>query len=91
MLAGHTHRPLLPKPGEGFYLNDGSCVHPRCITAIELENGKLTLVKWSVMVCHGRSLSVEREVLEGPFFWEEYWESGSFSSGERSGELPGKR
>lgn len=73
ILAGHTHRPELPKPGEGLYCNDGSCVHPRCITAMEIEYGKLTLVKWSVLVRHGRMLSVEREVLEGPTPFADYW------------------
>lgn len=73
LIAGHTHRPVLPAPGESFYLNDGSCVHPRCITAMELENGAVTLVKWSVMPRYGRSLSVEREVLEGPVPWKLYW------------------
>lgn len=72
VMAGHTHRPVLSKPGEGRYMNDGSCVHPRCITAMELEKGSLTLVKWSVLVRHGRNLSVEREVLAGPFLLEEY-------------------
>lgn len=73
LVAGHTHRPVLPKPGSSFYLNDGSCVHPRGITAMEFENGAVTLVKWSVMVRHGRNLSVEREILEGPVFWNDYW------------------
>ncbi|MDL2301192.1 metallophosphoesterase family protein [Lachnospiraceae bacterium OttesenSCG-928-D06] len=73
VIAGHTHRPVLPKPGESLYLNDGSCVHPRCITAMEIENNAVTLVKWSVMVRHGRMLSVEREVLEGPIPLEKYW------------------
>lgn len=74
VIAGHTHRPVLPVPGEGLYLNDGSCVHPRCITALELENGMLTLVKWNVKTIHGRNLSVEREVLEGPYPLESYWQ-----------------
>ncbi len=73
LLAGHTHRSILPKPGESFYLNDGSCVHPRSITAMEIENGALTLVKWSVEVGCNRSLTVEREVLEGPISWNQYW------------------
>lgn len=73
VIAGHTHRPVLPKPGKGLYLNDGSCVHPRCITAMEIERDAVTLVKWSVMVRHGRMLSVEREVLEGPMPLEQYW------------------
>lgn len=73
VIAGHTHRPVLPLPGEGLYLNDGSCVHPRCITALELDSGMLTLVKWSVKTVCGRTLSVEREVLAGPYPLEQYW------------------
>lgn len=76
VIAGHTHRPVLPKPGKSLYLNDGSCVHPRCITALEIENGAITLVKWSVMVRHGRQLSVEREALEGPVSIHRFWEKG---------------
>lgn len=77
VVAGHTHRPVLPAPGEGLYLNDGSCVHPRGITALELENGMLTLVKWSVKVGVGRVLSVEREILAGPYPLRKYWEESS--------------
>lgn len=73
VIAGHTHRPMLPAPGKGLYLNDGSCVHPRSVTAIELEGGMLTLVKWSVRAVHGRYLSVEREILEGPHPLREYF------------------
>lgn len=73
LIAGHTHRPVLSRPGDSFYLNDGSCVHPRCTTAMEIENGAVTLVKWSVEVRHNRSLVVERTVLEGPFSLESYW------------------
>lgn len=73
VMSGHTHRPALPAPGEGLYLNDGSCVHPSCITAMEIQNGALTLVKWSVTVLPDRRLAVVREVLEGPHAWEGYW------------------
>ena len=66
LIAGHTHRPSFPKVGEAMYFNDGSCVHPRCITAIEIENGEITLVKWTMMTREDRSLYVAREVLEGP-------------------------
>ena len=75
LIAGHTHRPVLPKPGEGFYLNDGCCVRPQGITAIEIERGAVTLVKWSVVTRPNRNLAVEREVLEGPYPWEQYWEN----------------
>lgn len=73
LIAGHTHRSVLPKPGEGFYLNDGSCVHPKGITAMELENGAITLVKWRMTVRRDNVLAVTREVLEGPIPWEAYW------------------
>ncbi len=66
MIAGHTHRPVFPMPKEGFYFNDGSCVHPRCITALEIENGAITLVKWCVATKEDRTLFVDRQVLEGP-------------------------
>ncbi len=74
LIAGHTHRPVLSKPGESFYLNDGSCIHPQCITAMELENGAVTLVKWCMTVRRDSTLAVSREVLEGPIPWERYWE-----------------
>lgn len=75
MIAGHTHRPVFPQPGEGFYFNDGSCVHPRCITAIEIENGNISLVKWLVSTNKDRGLFVDRQVLAGPTDIAAYFES----------------
>lgn len=46
IIAGHTHRSWHPVPGDPPYFNDGSCVHPRAITAIEIRNGTVALVKW---------------------------------------------
>lgn len=66
LIAGHTHRPHLPEEGEAPYYNDGSCVHPRCITALELENNRMTLVKWTILTKRDRSMYVGREVLAGP-------------------------
>ena len=48
MIAGHTHRPVYPNVGENLYFNDGTCIHPDGITCIEIENGKITLVKWAL-------------------------------------------
>ena len=48
LIAGHTHRPTLPKRAEGRYINTGSAVHSRYITALEIENGALRLVKWEM-------------------------------------------
>lgn len=66
LVAGHTHRPTLPDEGEPPYFNDGSCVHPRCITCIELEHGGASLVKWETKSRRDGSLYVGRVVIEGP-------------------------
>ncbi|MGN0154046.1 MAG: metallophosphoesterase [Lachnospiraceae bacterium] len=65
LITGHTHRPILPKEPACYY-NTGSCVHPRCITCIEIENCSLTLVKWSMSARADNTLYVAREVLSGP-------------------------
>lgn len=46
IIAGHTHKSIFPTNMKKPYFNDGSCVHPRCITGIEIANGEITLVKW---------------------------------------------
>ncbi len=66
LIAGHTHRPVFPRPGESLYFNDGSCVHPRCITAIEIENNAISLVKWTTMAREDQTLYVGKKALEGP-------------------------
>ena len=76
VIAGHTHRPVLPEPGEGLYLNDGSCVHPRCITALEIEGNRITLVKWEVKTRANYDMYVGREVLEGPYWLDAYFRDG---------------
>ena len=66
VIAGHTHRPMFPEVGEIPYFNDGSCVHPRCITAIEISNGKIQLVKWCVSAREDGVLAIKRSILAGP-------------------------
>lgn len=75
LITGHTHRPSFPKVGEPMYFNDGSCVHPRCITAIEIEKGAISLVKWHVMTRADRSLYVTKEVLEGAVKIQDFFDS----------------
>ncbi len=70
LIAGHTHRSIFPDEGETPYFNDGCCVHPRCITGIEIQNGEIMLIKWWVKpkdngALYG-ALYVTREKLEGP-------------------------
>lgn len=65
LITGHTHRPMLGDE-KTRYFNTGSCVHPRCITCLEIEDGGISLVKWYVETRENRSLYVSREVLAGP-------------------------
>ncbi len=46
IIAGHTHRAWFPMDGAPAYFNTGSCVSPRCITGIEIEGGRISLVQW---------------------------------------------
>lgn len=65
-IVGHTHRPRFPEPGDIAYFNDGSCVHPRSITGIEIENGEISLVKWQIATNEEGILQIVRVLLEGP-------------------------
>jgi UDP-2,3-diacylglucosamine pyrophosphatase LpxH len=72
LVAGHTHRSVFPEPGKGYYFNDGSCVHPRCVTALEIEQGGISLVKWSSKVREDNVVYIGRDVLAGPARIENY-------------------
>ena len=75
MVAGHTHRPMFPEVGEPPYFNDGSCVHPRCITAMEIVFGNIKLVKWYVNTKEDGTLFVDKEVLAGPRKLKDYFDT----------------
>lgn len=65
-IIGHTHRPRFPEPGDIALFNDGSCVHPRSITGLEIENGEISLIKWQINTTEDGTLKVMRLLLEGP-------------------------
>lgn len=73
-ITGHTHRPRFPKPQENLlnYFNDGSCVHPRSITGIEIADGKMALIKWFIDTKEDGVLQIVREYLEGPIELDKY-------------------
>lgn len=75
VIAGHTHRPMFPDINEPLYFNDGSCVHPRGITGIEIQNGDISLVKWSIKSKDNGLLYVDREIITGPRKLELYFTS----------------
>jgi len=75
LITGHTHRPVFPEVGEVPYFNDGSSVHPRCITGIEIRDGYIMLVKWNVQTRADATLFVGRDILAGPRKLTDYFNS----------------
>ena len=71
LISGHTHRPMIGTK-ESPYFNTGSCVHPRCITCIEVTDRCMTLVKWTLRTRDDMTLYVCREELAGPVCIDEY-------------------
>lgn len=66
LMAGHTHRPAMPKESLHKYFNTGSCVHPNAITCIELDRGHIALIKWTTCVNDDSAVYVCRKVISGP-------------------------
>lgn len=71
LITGHTHRPMIGSQ-HSPYFNTGSCVHPRCITCIEVEHRCMALVKWTLSTREDMSLYVARKPLAGPICIDEY-------------------
>ncbi|WP_315079281.1 metallophosphoesterase [uncultured Clostridium sp.] len=66
LICGHTHHDVFPEAGKGLYFNDGCCVFPSTITTIEIVNGEIYLIKWSVEVDEKNSLYIKRSIIGGP-------------------------
>ena len=66
VIAGHTHRPSCPSEDELPYFNVGSCVHPNCITCIEIVNSEILLVKWDIKTRDDRTIFIDREAISLP-------------------------
>ena len=63
LITGHTHRPMLAAEPGTHYINTGSCVHPLCVTCIEVCGDRLTLIKWYTDTRDHGNLYVDREEL----------------------------
>lgn len=62
LICGHTHRALTgtrKKP----YFNSGCCIYPGSITALELTNRQLQLVKWNLQTKEDGTLYIARNPL----------------------------
>lgn len=72
LICGHTHRFKFPKSNDLPYFNSGCCVYPSIITCIELTEGKIQLVRWSIKANSEGILAIERDVMRGPEPIESY-------------------
>lgn len=66
VIAGHTHRAMFPGADEPPYFNTGCCVHHGSITCIEVQDGKIALVSWSLRTIGGNNTVIDKQVLAGP-------------------------
>lgn len=48
LICGHTHRLKFPGKNDLPYFNTGCCIYPTSLTAIEIENCKITMVRWKI-------------------------------------------
>ena len=65
LICGHTHRYKYPRENELPYFNTGCCIYPTSMTALEIENGKVTIVSWRIIADEKGILKVERQFLRG--------------------------
>ena len=63
LVAGHTHRPAFPAPGSCPYFNDGCCIQPQTITALEIRGNAISLIRWYTAVSPSGALHLAREAL----------------------------
>lgn len=66
LICGHTHRFKFPKNKEIPYFNTGCGIYPASITAIELSEGMIRLVRWKEKVDENGNLFIKRETMRGP-------------------------
>ncbi len=66
IICGHTHRFKFPKENELPYFNTGSCIYPTSITAIEISDGNIQLVRWRTAPNPKGYVQITRDILRGP-------------------------
>ena len=57
-----------------LYFNDGSCVHTNGVTAIEIVEGTIALVRWSVKTRRDGLMFIGKDILAGPRMIDGYFE-----------------
>ncbi len=67
VICGHTHRPMCGTYGVPYF-NTGSCTRPGVITGLEIQDGEITLVRWSAESAAGQggALRIKRACIAPP-------------------------
>lgn len=65
LITGHTHRAMSGNRHAPLF-NSGCCIYPNSITALELSNRQLSLVKWYLSAKSDQTIYVLREFLSQP-------------------------
>jgi len=66
LICGHTHRVKYPRPEELPYFNTGCCIYPSSMTAIEIENEHIRIIRWKIRSNSEGILQVTRNTIHGP-------------------------
>jgi len=62
IICGHTHRAVIGNR-QMPYFNSGCCIYPGSITALEIINRQITLVRWKYATDKNRNVYIKRESL----------------------------
>jgi len=75
VICGHTHRPMCAPHGAPPYFNTGSCLYAGYITGLEVQNGEITLVRWSTRPGAGQRgvPCIRRELVAPPRKLRSLW------------------
>jgi UDP-2,3-diacylglucosamine pyrophosphatase LpxH len=60
VVCGHTHRPASAQRGMSPYFNTGNCITPGQITGIEIQDGQISSIRWSL------NGTAKKEYVSGP-------------------------
>jgi UDP-2,3-diacylglucosamine pyrophosphatase LpxH len=66
LICGHTHRFKYPKENDLPYFNTGCCIYPTSITAIEIAEGNVQLVRWRTLPNPQGYIEITRDIMRGP-------------------------
>lgn len=66
LICGHTHRFKYPRDQELPYFNTGCCIYPTSMTAIEICDGVIQMVRWRTVPNENGFLKITRAIIRGP-------------------------